>query len=67
MTDQQLLKEMYIMLCRIEGYIKGSTEGLVSRLNSIDSTIEFILTKRKKDARKTRGSGDNYGESGPNA
>lgn len=47
MSEREMLKEIYFTTCRIEGYLQGSNEGLVKRLEAIEDSIG-AMWKRKK-------------------
>jgi len=50
MTDSEKLTEIYLVLKTIQGYLQGSTEGLIKRLDSIDTRLEELhKSKRKKN------------------
>jgi len=42
------LSEIWIAICRIEGYQKGSNEGLLKRLEAIEASLDRLETKRAK-------------------
>jgi len=61
MTDREMLKEIYIAVHRLEGYVIGSTDGFVSRIDSIDKhlyELQSFIDAVGAEKWRTSGMGD---------
>ena len=48
MTSEDVLREIWLCVSRMEGYVEGSTKGLIARLEGIESLLEEIVKRKKK-------------------
>ena len=43
-----VLKEIWMTVARIEGYVEGSAKGISDRLKSIEGILEEMIKRKKK-------------------